>query len=283
LSDEIDHDDREEIHRFVQNFHRERPENLFSTAQEEEKRSKTSVNPEQILAAFYGIPASQPSQGAMDWTDFPLQIVIDLFREFLASISFESIYSPHRRPTRSLTELKSQFSKRARNQGVLCFQFVQRKDNLPIRVGDEWRVSELIFYPVQKLTTPKFLRSKGIKILNATFGELRPADQGFEAQLFDRWLRGYRLQFPDQESTETQSGSEGREHIAQFQKQLAEALELASTSSHTALSRFFTLIEAEIANPWTQKWLGEKTTDKLEQLRKKLLETKTSLPSKEHP
>ncbi|PWH19150.1 MAG: hypothetical protein DDG59_04080, partial [Anaerolineae bacterium] len=169
LSNEIDPDDQEEIHRYVQNFHLSQ---LESTLLEQPIRSTglSVVDPKRILAAFYAIPVSASMDASLDWADLPLQITIDLFREFIASIPYETIYYPDRPIASSLTELKSRFSKRMRNQGVLAYQFVQRKDNQPIRVGDEWDAAELIFYPVQELRAAKFLRSKGIKVLNATFG-----------------------------------------------------------------------------------------------------------------
>ncbi len=286
LSNEIEPDDREEIHRFVQNFHLENPDRIFTEQRQGGYRPSTyTVDPQRIMAAFYATPSSQPLQTSDAWTELPLQIVIDLFREFIASIPYESIYFPHRPFLRALSELKSQFSKRIRNQGVLAFQFVQRKDNQPIRIGDEWQVSDLIFYPVQTLNTPKFLRSKGIKILNATFGELRPADETIERKLFDQWLAGYQKQLtspPDRMSTTPSSVEEKKANERrELANRLAETLNSPSLSDQAILTQFLAIIQAELNDPQSQQWISSETVQHLQSLRSKLLSPTRSFPSDE--
>ncbi len=270
LSNELDPVDREEIHRFVQNFHLEQPER---TNIEESSPSQYFVDSQRIMAAFYAIPSSSPLQTALDWTELPLQIAIDLFREFIAAIPYESIYAPHRPIAQTLVELKSQFSKRLRNQGVLAFQFVQRKDNLPIRVGDEWDVSKLIFFPPQKLSSPKFLRSKGIKILNATFGELQPADEMIERRLFEQWLLGYQQGTAQPLNNQGATSPMTVSFISQIREEMANKLtvETAPSRSETQLALFFERLENEIADPSTRKWLPEETIHRLRQLRRRFM------------
>lgn len=282
LSNEIDPDDRVEIHHFVQNFHLG---TSISTVSEQARglSSQYVVDSQRILSAYSAIPSSQPVQPALDWSDLPLQICIDLFREFIASIPYQAIYSPHHPVTHSLSELKSQFSKRMRNQGVLAFQFVQRKDNHPIHVGDEWEVAELIFYPVQQLHSTKFLRSKGIKILNATFGELRPADETIERGLFDQWRLGIEKQpLPNSNSMlaplpPIKPSAEG----FQLASRLTEALNSTTGSGTTNLTQFLAILEEELNSPQVRKELTVETLQRFEQLRNELYKTQVSAPPPE--
>lgn len=282
LSNEIDPADREEIHRFVQNFHLGTA-NFPISAQANGLTSQYVVDSQRILSAYFAIPSSQPVQPALDWSDLPLQISIDLFREFIASIPYQAIYSPHRPVTHSLSALKSQFSKRMRNQGVLAFQFVQRKDNQPIRVGDEWEVAELIFYPLQQLQSTKFLRSKGIKILNATFGELRPADETIERRLFDQWRLGIEKQpLPNSDSKLAPSppikpSAEGFEMATR----LTETLNSTAGSGTTNLTQFLVILEEELNSPQVRKGLTVETLQRFEQLRNQLYKTQVSAPPPE--
>jgi hypothetical protein len=280
LSNEIDPDDQEEIHRFVQNFHL--GSSAPSATSEVERLTFQAVDPQRILSAFFAIPSSQPLQPALDWSDLPLQIAMDLFREFIASIPYQAIYFPHRPFTHSLTELKSRFSKYMRNQGVLAFQFVQRKDNHPIRVGEEWDASQFIFYPIQQLHTPKFLRSKGIKILNATFGELRPADETIEKRLFEQWLLGNQQQ--PLANLETTSGTtpqtESSPKNLQMTTRLAQALNGISTSNQMDLTPFLAILEDELNDPQIQKELPAETLQRFQELRNQFSKTRSSsLPS----
>ena len=282
LSNEIDPDDREEIHRFVQNFHLSTPASVISE-QAEQLSGQTVVDPQRILSAYFAIPSSQPLQPALDWSDLPLQIAIDLFREFIASIPYQALYAPHRPFTHPLTEWKSQFSKRMRNQGVLAFQFVQRKDNHPIRIGDEWDIVELIFYPVQQLHSAKFLRSKGIKILNATFGELRPADETIEKRLFDQWLLGIEKQpFPNSQSElATPPQLKPTTNDFQMATRLTEALNATAESSHVNLTQFLAILEDELNDPQVRKEISAETLQRFQQLRNQLSKTQASIPPSE--
>ncbi len=285
LSNEIDPADREEIHRFIQNFHLQNPEKI-DVEQSASSSSQYYVDPQRIIAAFYSIPSMPPLQTNIDWSDLPLQIAIDLFREFIATIPYESIYHPHRPLMRTLTELKSLFSKRMRNQGVLAFQFVHRKDNLPIRIGDEWDISQLIFYPVQNLNNPKFLRSKGIKILNATFGELKPADEMIEKRLFDEWLAGYqkRSHFSPNNIAKTTSPLvlDAKQPPAPLQAEKpAPSFQGLMTDNQQILRQFFERLENEIANPQVRQCLSYETIELVEQLRSQLL-TNPSTPSEDN-
>lgn len=282
LSNEIEPEDREEIHRFVQNFHLG---TSISTVSEQANgvSSQYIVDSQRILSAYFAIPSSQPVQPALDWSDLPLQIAIDLFREFIASIPYQAIYIPHRPITHSLSALKSQFSKRMRNQGVLAFQFVQRKDNHPIRVGDEWEVSELIFYPLQQLHSAKFLRSKGIKILNATFSELRPADETIERRLFDQWRLAIEKQPPPNSESELAPSPQIKPSAEGFQMatRLTEALNSTAGSDQTNLTQFLAILEAELNNPQVRKGLSAETLQRFQQLRNQLSKNQASAPPSE--
>ena len=284
LSNEIDPDDREEIHRFVQNFHLGTSNSTIS-AQAERLSGQTIVDSQRILSAYFAIPSSQPLHPPLDWSDLPLQIAIDLLREFIASIPYQAIYSPHRPFTHSLTELKSQFSKRMRNQGVLAFQFVQRKDNHPIRIGDEWEIAELIFYPVQRLHAAKFLRSKGIKILNATFGELRPADETIEKRLFDQWLLGIEKQPLRNSESELATSLQTKPPARDFQiaTRFREALNSTAGSSQVNLTQFLAILEDELNDPQVRKGLSAETLQRFQQLRNQLSKTQASVPHEKRP
>lgn len=283
LSNEIDPADREEINRFVQNFHLSTSISPTS-AQANGLTSQYIVDSQRILSASFAVPSSQPMQPALDWSDLPLQIAIDLFREFIASIPYQVIYSPHHPVTHPLTELKSQFSKRMRNQGVLAFQFVQRKDNHPIQIGDDWEVAELIFYPVQQLHSAKFLRSKGIKILNATFGELRPADETIERRLFDQWLLGIEKQPLLNSESEFATSPYIKPSAKGFEivSRLTEALNSTTGSGKTNLTQFIAILEEELNNPHVRKGLSTETLQRLQQLRDQLSKTQASAPPSEN-
>ncbi|MCX8063198.1 MAG: hypothetical protein N3D16_11510 [Anaerolineales bacterium] len=280
LSNEIDPDDREEIHRFIQNFHRGTP--YHSSQQQERAHGQFVVDPQRIMSAFYAIPPGQSSQTSMGWSDLPLQIAIDLFREFITSIPYASIYSSDHPISHSLGELRSKFSKLIRNQGVLAFQYVHRKDNFPIREGDEWSSAELIFYPVQPLSSVKFLRSKGIKILSATFGELRPADEMIENRLFNQWLAAYQRQLHPSLDSKPISLSPIHENTppvrVQIANRFAEALSSPTASGEVKLKHLLDILEIELSDPNIKQRVSRETLQRFQTLRSQLTNPQTTIP-----
>jgi energy-coupling factor transporter transmembrane protein EcfT len=279
FSDELDSDDKAEIHRFIQNFHQR---DFVQSPYEEDNQSQGEfhIDPSRLIAAFYAQAQQAAPKQPSEWSDLPLQVAIDKFREFLANISFEEIYNPQMTSTLSLTERKSQFSKMIRNQGVLAYQYVQRKDGHPLKVGDVWDVRQLIFFPVQELLNPKFLRTKGIKVLNAYFGELRPSDDLVSESLFHKWFavhqKHFKVHHAEAEYRTQQIRTEARKQAQiQMVKKFIEIINQSPFSKQALLLQFFETLENAASEPQTHKLLPADTINLIQQLRALLLEEDT--------
>jgi hypothetical protein len=74
-----------------------------------------------------------------------------------------------------------------RNQGVLNYQVVRRKDGNPITVGMVWDPNEMEIGPVRRLENSKVLRDRGIKVVVATIPELTPINQQVLNRRFDTY------------------------------------------------------------------------------------------------
>lgn len=277
FSNEIDAADQLEIHRYVQTFHQRslKPENLRLPL--EAPPGHYLVDPNRIIAAYYAMAHQSAPRQPAEWSELPLQVTINYFREYLTTIRFEDIYNPQKGNSPSLSEIKNKFSKIVRNQGVLAYQFVQRKDGQPLRVNDSWDTRDLIFYPVQNLTTPKILRDKGIKILNASFGELRPADQLVTESMYRKWLaihqKNFKFYHAEMEYKTQQIQTQARKKAqAEMVRRFIDLLNQSSYSKHALLIQFFETLEKAATEPETRKLMPADTINMIQQLRILLLE-----------
>jgi hypothetical protein len=147
----------------------------------------------------YGIPENHKAQ----WHELPLSIAADIFRNLLEGYSFAYLYSvddPNHLPW--MDELKPEFSKRVRYQGVLSYQLIRpaglsrllsthwdvalNETVLNAKQGQRVNLDLLEFSNVYPLTSSKSLRDRGIKVVAAGFSELKmPAE--IQERLVERW------------------------------------------------------------------------------------------------
>jgi hypothetical protein len=144
-----------------------------------------SYDRDRIFRAVYGRAQDVNEERFMDWTELPPYVATEIFRKLIAAELFDEIFLPDDPQYFPLRALKDTFSRMVRNQGVLSFQFVERRDGKAFVEGQAWNKEDLIFHPVQELKTPKLLRTRGIKVIAAGFSELRPVKSEVRQRLLD--------------------------------------------------------------------------------------------------
>jgi hypothetical protein len=136
-------------------------------------------DPERVFHAMYArgrnLKAGMPT-GPDDWTKQPTQIATELYRQELSQLKYDDIYLPQDPIRFPLSEeIKPRFSRTMRYSGVLAFQLVRRRDRRYIEVGQELNNTNFnLDYPVMEFRQPKPLRERGIRIIHASFTELKP-------------------------------------------------------------------------------------------------------------
>ena len=272
ISDDLDEADQLEIHQYVQSHGPQGGDH------EDEIRGQDNhpyyFSEDRIFAALYSKALDADNSTTLNWTELPIHLVTEQLRNLVSDQDYNTLIQvnvPGQFPLydRILPEIR----RFMRNQGVLAYQFVTRKDGKPMKPGDSWIRRELDFYPSQNLRNSKVLRNRGIRIIQAGFGEFSPKHPGVREQLFDHWRLGW-----DEQAKEltTQAEMEAATIVARARRtayrEIISNLEMAYTGVSVpkdALAlRLFQTIEQAMIDPKTQALLPKEGLALLLELRK---------------
>lgn len=122
------------------------------------------------------------------WTDLPVQVSVDLFREMLAQVNYDNLYRPNDNGEFPLAQFTNRFNTVVRNMGVLSYRLLMRRDGGVLEDGKSYSPSELHCTSIRLLTNTKgkVLRERGIKVIASSFLDLIPPKDVYEQRL-DTW------------------------------------------------------------------------------------------------
>lgn len=206
IGDDLDEQDKEEIHHYAQNFltFSEQPAPLEPDDRSSEHPPYPLIE-ENIFAAVYAT-SHNPTQDKQDqWTDLPALVATEVFRNMLAQQCYDALYMAddsdldslgHKPPGRFHlnADLKPEFARRLRHLGVLSYQLIHSNEGKQPSVGMRVDGRSFRITPVQTLTNSKVLRDRGIKVVAASFGELTPTDPKIYEQRIDNWRARWQQQ-----------------------------------------------------------------------------------------
>lgn len=272
LSDELDMEDKLEIHRYAQ-AHRGDPsissESEFPHPQE--AAYPFLVDPARIFAAAYARAESPNGDRMIEWTELPTQVATDIFRAELASKFYNNLYEPDLAKEFGLSETKKKFANKVRNQGVLAFQWIEWPD---IRLEKDviWDQSKLVIHPRRDLITPKLLRTRGIKVITAGFTELVPVDRQVREQLVKTWQAGWQTEAEKIKADhELQAMRIRNDARVQAQRDMIntiqQLLQNRKLTQEALAFQIFQSLENAAADPGTQRLLPADTINLLKSFR----------------
>jgi hypothetical protein len=165
--------------------------------------SPYKFNRDRILAAAFS-QARNVEGELMPWDDVPIETATDIFRKMLSSIPYDNLFSgvnmetPSSSPKASEKEdttisfvkrLKDDFSRRVKMKGLLCFELYMRNDETPFTKGQAINLDVVNISPIIQFSSNKFnsFRKRGISVLSAGFGEIRPADSKIQKKMVENW------------------------------------------------------------------------------------------------
>ena len=293
LSDELDTIDKEEIHRFVNSLH---PAEIQPTGvyTEEDLNSSApfTIDHQHVFAALYSQAKDVKAETYTDWSELPPHVATEIFRVMLADVYYDELYDPSHPNKFPLKEFKARFTNKVRNQGVLAYQFLIRKDGSSISAGQEWDENQFIAYPVQELRQPKVLRARGIKLINAGFSELKPVNPGVRQRFLEnwraRWERDAEVTLADHELQAMRIKNQARVQTQREMTRKLTAIFDSTPLSQEALAlRVYQALETLATDPATRRLLPADTINLLKSLRswilpqeRPLLETPKSKPKR---
>jgi len=295
LADELDDDDKQEIHRFVSN-----PRNWLTSSAPGQNQAIPPgrpylFDPGRVFSAITARarlwtrgegrnarilsadtqPVESIRSDRLDWSQLPLQAGVEVFRNLLVQEIYDNLYNPTSPEGLRIWEFRTDFGVRVRNLGVLAFQYYQRKDDQVFSKGQEMEGNGIQHSPVRVLRTPKILRSRGIKMINASFIELNPVDPNVRQRMFNYW-ESRRKRDSEKVRSELELSAHRIRYHAQVEAQrdmmnsLNAILEMDIPREAVAL-RVFQSLEAVAADPTTRQFLPQEMIEMLQTLRMMLI------------
>lgn len=167
LEDTLDPDDRREIHRYIQAGYRQQ-----ETADPPRQWPPWRFDRQRVLKAVLSRPRDVSDREVTDWTELPPHVGVGIFRGLINQEFYDNLYQRLVEDEFPLRNLSREFGWMMRNQGILAYQYVQNRNGLPIREGQDWVPQDIIFSEIQELRNPKPLRARGIRLIFAGFTEL---------------------------------------------------------------------------------------------------------------
>ena len=277
LVDILDPEDKLDIHRFVRSYSRRAGLELTETIDEPNGWRPFRFYPQRVFAAIASRPFDVFKGKRIDWTEIPAHLAVNTFRELLAQELYDGLFEPDDAQSYPLLDLKNLVRTRMVNKGILAYQFIKRADGKQIESDQALRESEVIQYPEQEFKARKELRSRGIKVITASFTELQPSISDVQSRyMFDHWRAPWQQEAviirSDHELQAVRMQNQAR---AQAQRDMAYTLSKilsASEFSREAMAlRVFQALETAAADPATQSLLPRDTIDLMRSLRNMLL------------
>lgn len=196
FSSELDLQDQREVHVFALRAIPETTPGLIS-ARPGQRTEPFLFDKERVFRAIYSDARRPVDDSVESWFDLPLRVAIEAYNNMISRWRYSDLYTPddpEKFPLNS--EFRPQLGRTVRNQGVLAFQFVRRKDGRPFVRGEAWNEAELDIFPQQNFRSSKVLRDRGIRMTAASVSEISPVNPMVRQQLLDFW-RSERLREAD--------------------------------------------------------------------------------------
>ncbi|MFN8381449.1 MAG: hypothetical protein U0V02_05890 [Anaerolineales bacterium] len=237
------------------------PEKSFSAADTPYKFYR-----DRVFKAAYSKARSTSSGKIISWHEAPLELAAELFRNELLTVPYEDLYVGLVGGKKDVTEavkqnmdtlkrLKDSFSRKMRLKGIVQFQYVTGKDKLAFREGEVIAFNQMTKHEPISLTQHNLnsLRSIGVVIKTAGFGNVQPTSKEIKDNMIDAWKARWEkeVKFIDAERDLEYVRIQNRNR-AQIQQEMTHLLSSVFQGSHTdeALAlRVFQALESATANP----------------------------------
>jgi len=184
IQDELDDDDRKEIHHFARYT---LLENLARPYSRLPNPPQTPIFSEDRVFSAVFAQARTPDDQVIPWVDLPRRVAIDFFREELSKVNYEDLYSIGSNEPLPMLEFKRKIRNRVRNNGILSYRFVYLSSGENFQEKREYEPHEICVSEVRSLTGSKILRDRGIKVIASGFRDPVPVSETVYKLRLDKW------------------------------------------------------------------------------------------------
>jgi hypothetical protein len=272
FNDELDEEDRKEIHAFMlrESNPNEEDRPLFEPYKTLDDTNKQKFDQDRVFSAVYA-QARNDKQEVVPWDQLPTRVAAGLYREQLMQVNYDELYDIKEERTQfPLPDYKAKLRLVMRNNGILAFRFIKHPDR-PLVKNQVYQDRALSVTQVRPLTNSKVLRDRGIKIILSSFGDLIPVNEAIYLQRFNTWRTAWERELEiNQANHELEAlRIRGRAH-AQAQQDLWRSLrqifDQRDFSDEAMALRILQALDQAAADPRTRALLPANTIDLLSRL-----------------
>lgn len=274
MADELEKDDQQDVFDYFGIWNNQ--PNLATYQPLPKDPLPPTFNPTRVFSAVYSqaFLRDNPAQ-MLPWTDLPVRQAIDIFRELLSQINFNELYTADANGVMGINDLRYKLRTRMRNSGILCYRLILRQAPRPIRTGQSYPFNLLVASPVQRMSSSRVLRDRGIQILSSGFGPLLPT-----SDIYLQWLNNWRAEWERETMTNQAIADLEARRIynrARIQKQqelainLREIFEEPNNSKEVIAIRLLQALESIAADKDTRRLLPAETINILQSIRSWLI------------
>lgn len=231
-------------------------------------------DPERAFHAFYSGSSDPKNQQNQDWSELPVKIGVDKFRDLINQYKFDDLYFPKDENALPLKKVRDDLKTNVQKQSAARFEVAIRRSlrttaNLGDDIADRDKYLLLPDHPFEN----GLLCERRIKILNAGFGELIPVEETKIAeQRMKYWSATWEkyAMFTDanQQLQATRIRNQAR---AQTQQEmiytLSQIFKAVPHSEEALAMRVYQALETAASAPLEKKLLPEDTVKMLDNLK----------------
>jgi len=287
IRDELDKQDKEEIHNFAQSFiYYVEPNSPLELGDKIRDYPPYLVDEQRIISAVYSrarnVSDDQPDSS---WSDLPVMVAAETFRNMISRYTYDSLYLPNDPLIFPLqNEFKPVFLRQVRYTGVMSYQFIQRVNGELLELDQRVDHRQFRISSVQDLHGSKILRDLGIKLIHTGFSELVPTDPKVKQQRLEFWRARWQQQADliradlDLEVMRLRNRARA-EKQREMSDSLSEILQSSNYSEEVLTLRIFQVLEDAASDPNTRQFLPKDTINFLRSLRLWLLPDENVRPA----
>lgn len=237
-------------------------------------------DPERAFHAFYSGSSDPKNKQNQDWSELPVKIGVDKFRDLINQYKFDDLYFPKDENAFPIKKVRDDLKTAVQKQSAARFEVAIRRSlrttaNLGDDIADRDKYLILPEHPFEK----GLLCERRIKILNAGFGELIPVEETKIAeQRMKYWSATWEkyAMFTDanQQLQATRIRNQAR---AQTQQEmiytLSQIFKAVPHSEEALAMRVYQALETAASAPLEKKLLPEDTVKMLDNLKVWLTES----------
>jgi hypothetical protein len=184
LSDELERNDRDEIHHFIPVAQHNAAFNPYTNLPD--TNTAPTYDPVRVFAAVFS-QARVNDETILPWSELPVRVAASFYREMLSQTNFDQLYNIRGNTPVPLLQYKARLRRAMRNHGILSYRLLFHSSGEPLVLRHVYPRSELLVSQIRPLVYPKVLRDRGIKVIMSGFGDILPVNESIYKHRIESW------------------------------------------------------------------------------------------------